>query len=69
MESEKMVNIMRASIQCSRCRGKINKEESYIHKSEILCEDCYMEIRMPRRRKTHWQYLRSIKTKYLIPPK
>ncbi len=26
-----------------------------------------MDTRTPRARKTHWQYLKSIKTEYLIP--
>jgi hypothetical protein len=26
-----------------------------------------LDIRMPRLRKTHWQYLGSIKRQYLIP--
>ena len=28
-----------------------------------------MEIRMPRSRKTHWQYLKSIKSDYLVKSK
>ena len=28
-----------------------------------------MGIRMPRARKTHWQYLGSIKTEYMVPGK
>jgi len=31
------------------------------------CEDCAMEVRKAGGRKTHWQYLKSIKTDYLRP--
>jgi hypothetical protein len=51
---------------CDKCQKEIAKVEGYIYYSRILCEDCYIDICMPRTRKTHWQYLRSIKTDYLI---
>ena len=43
--------------------------EEYQHHGKALCEACYLEIHNTRTRKTHWQYLKSIKTDYLIPPK
>ena len=51
--------------KCSKCKTKIQvgKERSY--NSKVLCEDCYVDVSMPRIRKTHWQYLKSIKTDYL----
>ncbi len=54
--------------KCSKCLTVIEGEE-YHHYSKVLCEDCYMDVCMPRARKTHWQYLRSIKTDYLIEAK
>jgi hypothetical protein len=51
---------------CSLCHTKIKAGEQYIHDSKVLCEICCMDIRTARVRKTHWQYLRSIKTEYLI---
>jgi hypothetical protein len=32
-----------------------------------LCEDCCLDLRMTRKRKTHWQYIGSIKGDYLTP--
>jgi len=50
---------------CANCRAEIKTGEAYRHLKQMLCEDCYMDIKMPRKRKTHWQYLKSIKTEYL----
>jgi hypothetical protein len=55
--------------RCGKCQTEIKEAEAYNHYSKILCEDCYLDICMPRTRKTHWQYLRSIKTDYLIMAK
>ena len=54
---------------CDRCRERIEEGKKYLHGSSILCEDCYMAVRTTRARKTHWQYLKSIKTEYLRPAK
>jgi len=51
--------------KCSKCKTKIQVGKEYNDHSKILCEDCYVDVRMPRVRKTHWQYLGSIKTEYL----
>jgi DNA-directed RNA polymerase subunit RPC12/RpoP len=53
-------------IKCSKCNTEILAGEEYTHQSNVLCEDCFLDIRTPRVRKTHWQYLRSKKTEYLI---
>ena len=56
-------------IACGACQKNIEPENTYIHKSKILCEECCIDARTPRARKTHWQYLGSIKADYLIPGK
>ena len=53
---------------CHRCQAEIRAGDEFIHDSKVLCEDCYISIRSPRVRKTHWQYLTSIKTGYLKYP-
>lgn len=30
-------------MKCDRCGRQITKKESYSHKGQTLCEDCYME--------------------------
>lgn len=53
--------------KCNKCKTEIKAGEEYNHHLKVLCEDCCIDIRTSRVRKTHWQYLGSIKTEYLIP--
>ncbi len=53
--------------RCGKCLREISEKERYEHQSENLCEDCYMDARATRSRKTHWQYIRSVKAEYLRP--
>ncbi len=53
--------------RCNICGSQMESGETYHHRGKILCEDCCLDMRMPRARKTHWQYLRSIKREYLRP--
>ena len=57
------------STRCSQCHTEIETGEEHLHHADVLCEDCWLVARMTRARKTHWQYLKSIKTDYLIPAK
>ncbi len=50
--------------RCDRCGGQLTAESSFRHLSEVLCEECYIQARMPLKRKTHWQYIGSIKGQY-----
>jgi hypothetical protein len=45
----------------------MRRGEEYHHDAMVLCEDCCLDARNPVARKTHWRYLKSIKTEYLIP--
>ncbi|MCP3953949.1 MAG: hypothetical protein GY697_17290 [Desulfobacterales bacterium] len=56
-------------ILCDACGMHIKPKDAYRYEARSLCVQCCMEARMPRTRKTHWQYLSSIKTDYLQPPK
>ena len=64
MDSDQLGNLNKAQLFCSNCHKKNNKKAYHYHIS-VLCEDCCIDIRTPHVRKTHWQYLRSIKTDYL----
>jgi hypothetical protein len=55
--------------KCSKCNTEIKVGEEYNHRLKVLCEDCCINVRMSLVRKTHWQYLGSIKTEYLIQTK
>ncbi len=52
---------------CDKCNKTVKEGEEYNRNTKVLCEDCCVELRMTRTRKTHWLYLRSIKTEYLQP--
>ncbi len=54
-------------MRCDRCRKQIEPGQEYQHGSQTLCVQCCMELRMPRRRKTHWQHLTAIRSQYLQP--
>ena len=54
---------------CGTCGKLIEPENTFIHQSKFFCEECCIDIRTPHARKTHWQYLGSIKADYLIPGK
>ena len=54
---------------CSECGKLVAAGESYLYHSKVLCEDCFLDARMRPGRKTHYQYLKTIKTEYLIPRK
>ena len=52
-------------LKCDRCGSEIPADEARRHRSEVLCENCAMDALMPRTRKTHWQYVWSVKSEYL----
>lgn len=55
------------AMYCSKCKKEIQAGNEYRNQAAVFCEACCMEVRTPRVRKTHWQYIRSIKGSYLIP--
>lgn len=69
MNSDQSGNLKKPPVLCSNCRKKVEEGKEYHHKKNILCEDCCVDVRTPHDRKTHWQYLGSIKAGYLVPRK
>ena len=54
--------------KCEQCSAILTDDDSYEFDGKSYCEDCVLTLGMPGIRKTHWQYLKSIKTEYLIKP-
>lgn len=54
--------------KCDHC-GKIITENYYTLNRKKLCEDCCIAARTTYQRKSHWQYIRSVKEDYLQPAK
>lgn len=53
------------AITCSRCQRQLRRHQIYTHNGRCYCEACCLAIRIQRPRKTHWQYIRSVKSDYL----
>lgn len=69
MHTNKSDSLDKTEMVCSICHKEIKSGEEYHHNSKVMCEDCCIDVSTPCVRKTHWQYLGSIKTEYLIPGK
>jgi hypothetical protein len=69
MVDNKQGNRPSASKYCAKCHHEVKTGKEYFYNSMFLCEECCIEIRTPLARKTHWQYIRSIKAEYLVPGK
>ena len=54
-------------MRCYRCGKQIKAGQEYCHDSKALCVECCMDVHMPLKRKTHWQYLSAIRSQYLQP--
>jgi hypothetical protein len=65
MNSDPSGNFNKAQTFCSNCHKTIKKGEAYHYHISVLCEDCLIDTYTPYVRKTHWQYLGSIKADYL----
>lgn len=56
-----------AAFRCGRCHADLVPDEVYRVGNDLLCESCCLDRRITRPRKTHWQYISSIKRDYLKP--
>ena len=55
--------------RCGRCGrecGGPGEAPGYVHRESLYCENCYFDLMAPRTRKTHWQYISSIKSDYIV---
>lgn len=67
MKADQPENLKKTKVFCAICLEEIETGKAYPHQSRVLCEACCIDIRTPLVRKSHWQYLVSIKADYLIP--
>ena len=65
MNSDPSENFNKDQLFCSNCHKKVKKGKEYHYHINVLCEDCCIDMRTSHVRKTHWQYLGSIKADYL----
>jgi len=56
-------------LYCSECEKLRVPAQVYGDRNKPLCEQCCLVIYSRPARKTHWQYIRSVKADYLQPAK
>ena len=56
-------------VKCCACGKTMKEAAAYTHRGKTMCEQCCLDVRAVDGRKTHWQYIRSIKGDYLHPGK
>jgi late competence protein required for DNA uptake (superfamily II DNA/RNA helicase) len=50
-------------VKCNRCGRDILQDESYTYLSEILCEDCYLDVRYPAKACDPWAVYSATRTR------
>jgi len=50
------------TVRCEGCGAPRQRQAIYRHRNRMLCEDCCLDARLSPARKTHWQYIGSVKT-------
>ncbi len=50
-------------MKCDRCNREIPEEETFKYLSEILCEDCYMDVRAPAKSCDPWAVYSATRTR------
>jgi len=50
-------------MKCHRCQHDISEDDSFTHLGQILCEDCYMDIRNPNRSCDPWAVYSATRTR------
>ena len=58
---------------CDKCQKAIEAGEEREYRSQILCEDCYLDAIWPRVRKTYYEhdsaeFMRRLKEAYSLHP-
>ena len=50
-------------MKCQKCQRDISENESYTHLGEILCDDCYMDVRSPAKSCDPWAVYTATRTR------
>ncbi len=57
---------------CQKCKSSISTGEEREHNSNILCEDCYIDLLLPPVRKMHYEnnasFMLRLKDSYIACP-
>lgn len=52
-----------AVMKCNRCDREIPESESYEYFSEVLCDDCYLDIKFPAKACDPWAVYSATRTR------
>ncbi|MGD9143667.1 MAG: hypothetical protein PVG61_07470 [Dehalococcoidia bacterium] len=50
-------------MKCQRCQREIQENDSFTHLGEVLCEDCYMDVRSPAKSCDPWAVYTATRTR------
>ncbi len=50
-------------MQCQRCQRNVAAEDSFEHLGQVLCEDCYLDVRSPNRTCDPWAVYAASRTR------
>jgi late competence protein required for DNA uptake (superfamily II DNA/RNA helicase) len=50
-------------MKCQRCNREISSDQGYTHSGEVLCEDCYLDIRFPAKACDPWAVYSATRTR------
>ncbi len=50
-------------MKCQRCQREISEDESHTHFGEILCDDCYIDVRSPAKSCDPWAVYLATRTR------
>ena len=57
---------------CSKCSTEVEEKDARVLRSEILCEDCYIDEFVPRMGKSHYEndaeFMQRLKESYTVRP-
>ena len=50
-------------MKCNRCNREITEEESFPYFGEVLCDDCYIDVRLPAKSCDPWAVYAATRTR------
>jgi late competence protein required for DNA uptake (superfamily II DNA/RNA helicase) len=50
-------------MKCNRCNREISEDESFAYFGEVLCDDCYMDVRLPVKSCDPWAVYSATRTR------
>jgi hypothetical protein len=52
-----------AVVKCQRCQREISEDEAFDYFGEVLCDDCYIDVRFPAKACDPWAVYSATRTR------